>query len=285
MSLASSSTHPRADAIRRALLGRARAVPLHDLEEHPGQGMEAEVNGDIYRLGSSSFALTSANDADPDVTVFAKNGEGLAAFSFAEDLRADATREVALLRGMGLSVNVLSGDSPDRVRALAELLGIDAEDAFGGARPEDKAAFLRARADVPTLFVGDGLNDTLAASAAFLSGTPAIDRPFLPARTDFHFTAGHRDEKTGGLAPIRALLLVGRRLRRVTRRNLAFAFAYNAFAIAVAASGQMHPWLAAVLMPLSSLAVIGSAALAFPSGHARRTVRPTPLAPEAAWKS
>jgi Cu2+-exporting ATPase len=71
----------------------------------------------------------------------------------------------------------------------------------------------------------------------------------------------------------------------VTRRNLTFAFAYNAVAIAIATSGAMHPWLAALLMPLSSLAVIGSAALAFPLGGSASEACPVPLPLGAAWKS
>jgi len=44
--------------------------------------------------------------------------------------------------------------------------------------------------------VGDGVNDALALDRAHASGTPAIDRPFVPARADFFFV-------TPGLAPIR----------------------------------------------------------------------------------
>nr|MDQ3036660.1 heavy metal translocating P-type ATPase [Myxococcota bacterium] len=123
--------------------------------------------------------------------------------------------------------------------------------ALSACAPGDKARWLDAHADRPTLFVGDGINDGPAADRAFLSGTPAIDRPFLPARTDFFFV-------TPGLAPIRALLEGGRALRRVARRNLGLAVAYNAIAVSLAVAGLMRPWLAAILMPASSLAVIAA---------------------------
>jgi Cu2+-exporting ATPase len=47
-------------------------------------------------------------------------------------------------------------------------------------------------------------------------------------------------------------------VRSVARRNLVIAALYNAFAIALAVSGLMAPWLAAILMPASSLAVVGA---------------------------
>jgi Cu2+-exporting ATPase len=106
-----------------------------------------------------------------------------------------------------------------------------------------------------TLFVGDGINDGLAADVALASGTPAIDRPFMPARSDFYFV-------TPGLAPIRHLLEASRRLERVVRADLAFAVAYNLFAVGLAYAGLVEPWVAAILMPLSSVATIGATTLA-----------------------
>jgi Cu2+-exporting ATPase len=98
--------------------------------------------------------------------------------------------------------------------------------------------------------------------AALCGATPAIDRPFLPARTDFYFT-------TPGLRAIRSALQEAKLLSRVVRTNLCFAVAYNLVAVGVALAGLMQPWLAAIVMPLSSLVVVlrtssamrGSAAL------------------------
>jgi Cu2+-exporting ATPase len=42
-------------------------------------------------------------------------------------------------------------------------------------------------------------------------------------------------------------------LAHVVRRILSFAIAYNLVAVSLAMAGLMKPWVAAVLMPLSSL--------------------------------
>jgi cation transport ATPase len=56
------------------------------------------------------------------------------------------------------------------------------------------------------------------------------------------------------------LLDGARRVRRVVRRYLGFSLVYNAGASALAIAGMVGPLLAAVLMPISSLAVVLSSA-------------------------
>jgi Cu2+-exporting ATPase len=102
--------------------------------------------------------------------------------------------------------------------------------------------------------VGDGINDSLVVGDAWCSGTPAVDRPFMPARADFYFV-------TAGLRPIRIALRAGRRLARVVRLNLAIAVVYNVVTVGLAVAGRMSPVLCAVLMPLSSLTTIGATVL------------------------
>ena len=50
-----------------------------------------------------------------------------------------------------------------------------------------------------------------------------------------------------------------RRTLRVVRQNLAWALGYNVLALPLAAAGLVTPWLAALGMALSSLAVTGNA--------------------------
>ena len=102
-----------------------------------------------------------------------------------------------------------------------------------------------------TLFVGDGVNDALALGRAHLSGTPAVDRPFVPSRADFFFV-------TPGLAPIRLALRSARALAQVVRADLVIALAYNVVTVSLAMWGRMSPLACAVLMPLSSLTTIGA---------------------------
>ena len=71
----------------------------------------------------------------------------------------------------------------------------------------------------------------------------------MPARTDFYFV-------TPGIAPIALALRLSHRFAFVVRRNVTLALLYNAAAVALALTGHMAPWLAALLMPASSIAIV-----------------------------
>ena len=159
--------------------------------------------------------------------------------------------ELATLAAKHYDTWILSGDSPARVTALARELGIDSAHAVGGMNPDAKAQWIAEHDRGDLLMIGDGINDSLAVQRAFTSGTPSIDRAFMPWRTDFYFV-------TPGIAPIGRALAAARRLQRVVRGNQVFAVLYNVAAVAIALAGAMRPWMAAVLMPLSSIVVLAA---------------------------
>ncbi|MBL8684566.1 MAG: heavy metal translocating P-type ATPase metal-binding domain-containing protein [Myxococcales bacterium] len=269
--LVARSSHPRATAVRKALerlaTGDASAATgaqefnsLHfdsalDVVEHIGKGLEVTARGATYRLGSAPWTLGDGAEGErfgEGALVFTRTNpsggaiETLAIVETDEVLRPDARREVAALEAEGYEVWLLSGDAPLRVARTACTLGIPEERAIGGCTPSDKRAWVEAHDRGDTLVVGDGVNDAPAVSLAFCAGTPAIDRPFLPARTDFYFT-------TAGLHPVRAALKTARILARTNARNLAAALAYNVLVVALALAGGMSPLLCAVIMPASTL--------------------------------
>jgi Cu2+-exporting ATPase len=276
--LVARSAHPKSEAIRRAWAGPLAVREDVSVEELPGRGAHALIDGSHYRLGAPAWAAPAPDRRLRGDVVLARDGEVLLDLVTCEVPRSDAAAELHALAGEGYQLAVLSGDSPRRVAAVVTRLDLDGIPALSDCTPDDKARWIDEHADRPTLFVGDGINDGPAADRAALSGTPAIDRPFLPARTDFFFV-------TPGLAPIRALLEGGRALRRVARRNLAFAIAYNAVAVSIAAAGLMRPWLAAILMPASSLAVIAATTWSLRESRWARSAAPEPDGEGAPWRS
>jgi Cu2+-exporting ATPase len=240
--------------------GDARLIRTLTAEDRVGEGVRAEVEGHEWRLGRGGFAGPraagsseggSSDSGSSDGAVhLSRDGEVLATFAVTEDYRAGAGDEVHALRAAGYETYLVSGDRQDRVHAAAQDLGFDTAVVRGEARPEDKAAFLAALDDGDTLMVGDGLNDAPAFEAAFCAGTPALDRPVLPARADF-FYAGN------GTGAVSRVLATSRRFHRVVRTNLTLAALYNVVAVGLAMAGVMTPLLCAVLMPISSLVLIG----------------------------
>jgi P-type Cu2+ transporter len=246
--LVARSGHPKSAAIREAL-GAAVSLAENALViEHMGRGVEMRRRDTTWRLGDPAWAVGSALDPKFDVALGASS-RLVAAFSTSERLRPDAVREVRALCEDGYDVWLLSGDARHRVAASAEAAGIPHDHAIAEQGPHDKASYLDSHGGDETLFVGDGVNDALALDHALVSGTPAVDRPYIPARADFFFV-------TPGLSPVRLALRSSRVLAQVVRADLAIALAYNTVAISLALFGLMSPLLCAVLMPASSLTTI-----------------------------
>ena len=268
--LASRSNHPVSRCLAPHLAaagGRADAEAA--VEELPGQGVQLVRGGAVWRLGSAGFARQGVAPASPGETLLARDGVVLFRFVTREAVRAGAARQLAALRTAGLDVRLLSGDEPGRVEAFARSLGLPASAAFGGLSPQQKAEAVWALDPAGpscTLFIGDGVNDSLAFAAALCAGTPAIDRPVMPGKADF-FLLG---EDLGALGE---LLHSAARHRVVVRNILAIAFAYNALAIAVCLAGLMTPLAAAIAMPASSISILLYAAGAL-AGSRSTTTQP-----------
>lgn len=244
--MTSRSNHPVSRCLAPEFERRgARFSPDAEVREVPGMGMELFRNGRLYRLGRASWA---ADDAPAGAaTVLSVDGATAACFHTEESVRGDAKREIAALLEEGKEVWLISGDTQDKVAAMAEELGIP--HALGGMRPEDKAAFVRSIDQGDTLFVGDGVNDSLAFERAFVAGTPAVDRPVLPSKSDF-FLLGE------GIRGIREAMALSKKVQTTVRRLIAIALAYNLLAIAVSLAGWMTPLRAAIAMPSSSVLIL-----------------------------
>ena len=247
-SMSARSAHPKSVAVRRALEGHraARFIEL-EVEELTGYGVSAFENGRLYKLGAPHWAASRSVD-DGDV-VFSVDAEVIAVLETDEQLRPGARTEIERLESEGYQLAILSGDTPSRVVSLGVSLGMPEELCIGGQNPEQKAAYVREHEPARTLLVGDGLNDQVAMREAACSGTPAVNRPFMASRCDFYFVSP-------GLRPVAQVLHASNVLAHVVRRILAFAIAYNLVAVSLAMAGLMKPWVAAVLMPLSSLVTL-----------------------------
>lgn len=258
--LAAQSLHPVSRALAEA--GPADPLPVTDLREQPGQGVEGTLAsgplaGRRLRLGSAAFcgappAGEAPGDGGPQAHLADDSG-WLARFDLAESLRPDAVVAIAALRRMGLQVQLLSGDRPDAVAGLAARAGIDQW--RGGCAPEDKLAHVRqlqARGR-RVLMVGDGMNDGPVLALADVSVAMGQGVPLAQARSDVVAQGGQ-------LAAIAILVRQARRTRAIVRENLGWAALYNAACVPLAIAGFMPAWLAGIGMAASSLLVVMNSA-------------------------
>ncbi len=243
------STHPIADALRAAA-GSAEPARARNLRRVAGGGVEGDIDGEHYRLGRAQFA--SASEADDDDGIVLADSRGIIArFELREALREDAAATVAELRKSGAGIEILSGDSHSRVAAIASRLGIDR---FGSrVHPEQKLARLAKlrAAGMNVAVIGDGINDAPALAGADLAIAVGSGAELAKSSADI-VLAGDR---LGGLVDARNIAIA---TRRIMRQNLLWSLVYNAAAVPLAAIGWVPPWLAAIGMSLSSLAVIAN---------------------------
>jgi len=242
-SLAVHSRHPYSRALAAA--GTARGG-FTDLREHPGMGLEARRDGRVWRLGRADWAVGIEGGL-----VLARDGQSLAAFTFADDLRPGAAAAIAALHDQGIGAEILSGDRPATVQALATTLALPHR---GGATPRDKIAHVRSRQAEghKVLMIGDGLNDAPALAAADVSMAPASAADVGRNAADLVFL---RDD----LRAVPLAVATARRARDLARQNLLLALAYNVIAVPAAVAGLITPLIAAVTMSVSSLVVVANA--------------------------
>ena len=262
--LAAESAHPVAHALHEAV------PPAHiattQVENVPGAGIRALIEGREWRFGKPGFAADSAAYDEHARAVIADgrasgrlvsvlaNPEGVQAVVLFEDpLRPGIDAMLAGLKDCGVRhLAILSGDAHDSVLRLGKQLGI--EDAHGGLSAADKLAWTQAQQarGRQLLMFGDGINDapTLAVADVSVSFADATD--LANASSDFLI-----------LGDDAGSLLSARRLARQTRRNImqnfTWAAAYNLLAVPLAAAGWIPPWGAAIGMSFSSLFVVMNA--------------------------
>ncbi|MCB1688370.1 MAG: cadmium-translocating P-type ATPase [Halioglobus sp.] len=247
------STHP----VARAFSTIAQASGFEQVSYHVGAGLEGLFDTKRYRMGSRQFCQDLVPDFPeaPDATLYwiglCQEGAPLAWIGLNDSERQESRGVVDAARGMGLQIELLTGDSSMQGPLLARNLGI--ETVNRNQSPQQKMAYVQQlqRDGAVVAMVGDGLNDAPVLGVADASFAVSGATDLARSQADFVIVDGN-------LEKIVETLRKARQCRRVVRQNLAWALGYNLCAIPLAALGFVPPWAAAIGMSLSSLLVVGN---------------------------
>lgn len=246
--VASQSIHPMAQSI-------AAGEPQTDVDsvyEEIGQGIEGRCNDHYVRLGTRQF-VACEGEAD-DGTHISINGEYVGSFTIQSKLRDGMHEMVDELRYVSsdkpLLTLVATGDS-ERDRAVLSSLFGNHQMAFR-LSPEDKVHTIEdlQRLGRTVMMVGDGLNDAAAMGFANVSVAVTNNASTLVPACDVVMPAK-------ALHKLPAILRFAAEMTIVIKMNLVFTIAYNMIGLTLALSGLLTPILTAIMMPVSSLVVVG----------------------------
>jgi Cu+-exporting ATPase len=264
-SLEDASEHPVGRAVADGARRRGLALsPVEAFTSLPGRGVAGRVGGRELLVGAPDL-LAGRGWAVPDqvraevdaaraaghiAVVAGWEGRARGMLAVADQLKPGSRRAVERLATLGLETVLLTGDSGATARTVAGQLGIDAVAAE--LLPEDKVAEVRRRqqAGQVVAMVGHGVNDAPALAQADVGVALGGGTDVALEASDL--TLVGRDP--GGVADAVAL---SRETYATIKQNLFWAFAYNVAAIPLAASGRLHPMVAAAAMSLSSVFVVG----------------------------
>lgn len=261
--LQSLSAHPVARAFQKAFPSNQKNadITVSDFKVIPRVGVEAVIRqgGVSYRMGVGNEGVLpegsvknqeqllekSRGDVDSVMKLWIKIDDRLVALALVrETLRDSGKAAILALEKMGLNVEIMSGDRPERLSALGFPL------AQAGLLPEEKAQQVeRLQAEGrKVLFVGDGINDapamTVATASIALSSGAELTQHSAQAKL-----CG------GDLMMIPGSIALSLKVAAGIKKNLWFAGCYNAVGIVLAMTGILHPAVAAILMLASSLTV------------------------------
>ena len=263
------SRHPIAHALLTA------AYQLHlpatqALQYYPAGGVEAMIDGVLYRIGHVDFALDRtghAANADNDLIIDlathrassavvlscqdsqSSAWQALAGFYFNDKVRDSAPSMLAALKKSGIEPVMLTGDPSPQALVMAEELGMKA--AYNGLSPTDKVNHIQAlqAKGAVVLMVGDGINDAPVLAAADVSTSIAGAADLAQVSSDSIILNGQ-------IEAITAAKRIADKTKRIIKQNLRWALIYNSSVLIPAALGYVPPWLAAIGMSLSSLLVV-----------------------------
>lgn len=286
VTLECKSEHPLAVAINKYGEDN-KVVPLssREFKALAGNGLEAEIGGNVISGGSVEFISSKCNISD-DIRqhamefadqgktplMFAKDSEYLGMIVVADTIKSDSSKAVKELQDMGIKVVMLTGDNERTAATIGKQAGVDR--VIAGVLPDEKenviSTFIsemdeqakksgkmhRKRGRI--IMVGDGINDAPALARADIGIA-------IGAGTDIAIDAADIVLMRSRLTDVAAAIRLSRSTLKNIHENLFWAFIYNIVGIPIAAGVfvafglTLNPMLGAAAMSLSSFCVVTNA--------------------------
>lgn len=245
----SNSTHPISTLINNSL-PNSNQTPLGSFEELPGKGIVATSKNISIRIGSSKWIDKHSESQAENAALLEINGKVYGAFYNKSEFRSNAFETLKELSRDGYQISIISGDNQKDEKTIINNAPSGTDTRFNKLPHEklDYIASLQGRG-AKTAMIGDGLNDAGALAKA--------DVGIAVAEKSSNFTPGSDAIILGEeLNKLPKFLQMSKTAIKIAYASIGISFLYNTVGISVAASGNLSPVVAAILMPISSISVI-----------------------------
>jgi Cd2+/Zn2+-exporting ATPase len=268
-----NSTHPLARAVLKAADdAKIKLSEAEDMVTEIGLGVRARIGGckvevgSVY-LGGGSIAipyplrahLERFKERGATPLVVFEDQKPIGILSVTDQVRPGAKGALSRLRALGIGrIGVVSGDHKESARLVSEAVGVT--DHWAELRPQNKPDVVKElqKQGMTVVFVGDGINDAPALATADVGiAMGAVGADVALETADIVLM-------NDDVSKIPFLVLLGRRMLKIIKWNLAFGLAFNLFAVLASGGGYLTPIMGAIVHNIGSvLVVISSATMAF----------------------
>lgn len=261
--LAKNSSHPLSEAIIKKAEEMKIEIPeVNNFEEIAGKGLIGFYNdkkiilGNLRFLKELNFDINSLEENEKTLVFVCYENEPIGIIFSSDLLKIEAQDLITNLKNLKKEIYLISGDNEKTTKKVAEELGI--ENAYFEVLPQDKRKIVEdlKRSGKGVAFIGDGINDAPALSAADIGFAFGGGREIATEAGDIVLVKNDLKDI------LKAIKISNLTLRKI-KQNLFWAFFYNVLAIPISAgvlypffSFLLSPIIAGIAMSLSSLSVV-----------------------------
>lgn len=245
------STHPLSRKITQYLMDYNFINPIDKMEEHPGEGVQGEVDGDLVKIGSKSFidANIKIND-DGKSKVFISINDNYCGYFAIKGTYRTGFKNVLSKFNKSYDTILLSGDNDQEKNLLLHYFNDDSKLYFNQS-PIDKLEKIKSlqSENKKVLMIGDGLNDAgaLKQSDMGISITENINS-FSPACDGIL--------ESNSFSKLNDLIKFTKTSMNIVKVSYVISLLYNIIGLSFAVQGTLSPLISAILMPISSISVV-----------------------------
>ena len=259
-----NSTHPIANSIVTAARERGiQPETPYSLEEIAGQGIAAELPqgrvlcGNRKLMDAYHVEVPHLAEGAFGAEVFlAVDGVFAGYMLISDTVKPDAKPAIRRLKNLGLHTVMLTGDSEDSAKAVAEETGI--EEVYAKLLPQEKLDTLQKVREKhgAVMFVGDGINDAPVLAGADVGAA-------MGSGADAAIEAADAVFMTSSVESIPQAIDIARGSNRIALQNVVFALVIKVAVMILGLAGFANMWMAvfadtgvAMLCVLNSIRVL-----------------------------